>query len=162
MEVTGWDSTDADHELVEVDGFVFRRKRQAITPMPAPPPEVNEVPAVSPAAIKLGLQFDAGSPAVAGQEAGDNHHDDAATLDQEAAARAPENESAPEHHDEQAGLDAAAAELDMVPATKVMFVCCFVGLEVQSCGLHLQTPISSFLPLSELWAWGCCARLMLL
>lgn len=110
----------ADHELVEVDGFVFRRKRRAITPSPALPPAQAEATARSlarsPAAIKLGLQLDAVSPAAADRTADDE------ALGDQADATAPEGQHPAEigAADEQAAdAEDSAEEIDMIPATQV-------------------------------------------
>lgn len=82
----------------------------------------------SPAAIKLGLQFDGSSPAAPARPLADDNNDDAATVDQATAPGAAADKEEPLNGSEQGspgGVAAnaedatGAAELDMVPATQV-------------------------------------------
>lgn len=115
---------------MEVDSFVFRRKRKALTPCQPPPPEPQQ-PAASPAAIKLGLQFESTSPAAgaarpaAAALQGDGK--DSTTAEQEPVAAvgepAEQDMLEPREAEQQvppaAEHEAVADDLDMVPATQV-------------------------------------------
>lgn len=120
----------ADHEVVEVDGFVFRRKRRVIPPTAAPPETEENEPLSSPAAIKMALQLD-GSPAAEVAHTAADESPDVAPPQQQATAEAVEAADPVAPGVSGAGNPAAepaleepvaAEELDMVPATQVCWL----------------------------------------
>eukprot|EP00775_Hariotina_reticulata_P009791 gene9791-9949_t len=89
-------SKTPDHEVVEVDGFNFRRKRKAITPSPPrPPPAAAAKARRSPAAAvrsTLQLVCDPHASPAAAPYVPDDAEDDATVADQSLAAAEAANE----------------------------------------------------------------------